>query len=156
VGEDIKDGSKVQDNIRAFWGSALRSMSATVGGMGVDLNIPNVVPVLSHAYAIKLDYDGQQLEGRLSLLVDADGALVDSWIGISRLTSVSLNGFLRCQSTKDDGVCRLDASTTSGLVSTSPSEEITLSGSERTGFSGQLGVKGSSAMFALRGSLAED
>ena len=155
VGEDINGDSRLQESARGLWASALRSMNATVGGMGVDLSVPNVVPVKAYSYSVQLQYvDGQQLDGRMVLLADADGALVDSWVGISRLTSVMLSGFLKCQEGKGDGECRLDAAT-SGLVTSNSNEIVALSGTEHTGLAGQVGVKGTS-IFPLKTTPTDD
>ncbi len=150
MGDHITGGSSLQDNERAFWASALRSMSATVGGLGSELNVANATPVEARNYNVELTYDGQTLDGHLALLVDRDGTLVDSWIGISRLSSAALSGSFRCHGAAGAELCRLDAETTSGLVTTSPSENVVLAGSEKQGLTGSLGVKGSSANFAIK------
>jgi hypothetical protein len=149
MGSHIIGGSSVQDNERAFWSSALRSMSATVGGLGSELNVANATPIEAHNYTIELSYEGQSLDGRLALLIDRDGVLVDSWIGISRLSSASLTGSFRCQGGPLADPCKLDAETTSGVVTTGPTESVALVGTEKHGLTGTLGVKGSSANFKL-------
>jgi hypothetical protein len=155
VGEDVNDDASFQETARAFWGAAIRSMAATVGGMGADLNVPNTLPVKASNFPITLDFDNQPLDGRLSLLTNAEGDLVDSWIGISRLSSALLIGTFRCKSEGDDVSCRLDASTSGGITTNSPSELVTLVGTDKTGLKGRLGVKGSDAMFDLTASRAD-
>jgi hypothetical protein len=156
MGEHVTSGGSLQDNERAFWTSALRSMSATVGGLGSELNVANATPVAAHNYNVELSYDGQTLDGRLALLVDRDGTLVDSWISISRLSSAALSGTFRCHGVVGAETCRLDAETTSGLVTTSPSESVVLSGSEKQGLTGSLGVKGSTADFSIKATTLGD
>lgn len=149
VGEDVNDDASFQETARAFWSAAIRSMAATVGGIGADLNVPNTLPVKAYDYPITLNFDGQELDGRLSLLTNAEGDLVDSWIGVSRLTSALLTGTFHCKSEGDDVSCHLDANTSGGITTNSPSEIVSLAGTDKTGLKGHLGVKGSNAMFDL-------
>lgn len=152
LAEDVADGHGVPEATRRFWVAALHSMNASVGGMGADLNMPNVVPIAAYAYTVTLIRDGQELDGRLSLLVDADGALVDSWLGISRLSVAALSGIYRCT---EEGTCQLRATTNSGLATNSPVETLSLSGNERSGLNGQLGVKGA-LMYPVHATRAEN
>ena len=152
LAEDVADGHGVPEATPAFWVAALHSMNASVGGIGADLNMPNVVPVAASAYTVTLIRDGQELDGRLSLLVDADGALVDSWLGISRLSVAALSGFYRCA---EEGTCQLRATTNSGVATNSPVETLGLSGNERSGLNGQLGVKGA-LMYPVHATRAEN
>jgi hypothetical protein len=153
LGEDVTNAPGVLEDTRRFWSAALHSMNASVGGMGADLNMANAVPVAGYSYNLIMTRDGQELEGRLSLLVDADGALVDSWIGISRLSIAGLSGTYRCAA--EDGACRLNATTNNGIATNSPAEVLTLAGNERSGLSGQLGVKGA-IVFPLKAAKAEN
>lgn len=147
VGGDVADDPAFSENARRFWSEALHGMAATLGGMGADLNVPNLLPVAAHDYAVALTMDNQPLEGRLSLLTDGDGVLVDSWLGISRLGSTGLDGSFRCQ---EGGTCRLDAVTTGGLATNSPSEHVVLKGPERGPLAGELGVRAQGMLFRLR------
>ena len=149
VGEDVTDVAGFGEQARSFWTGALRSMAATVAGMGSDLNVPNVLPIRSSVFPIDLAMDGQNLEGRLSLLTNDQGDLVDSWIGISRLNSAALTGTYRCRPANPEPTCRLDAVTSSGMTTREPSESLILSGTERAGLAGLLGVKGTKAMFDI-------
>ena len=45
IGTEIKGDGSVQDAIRMFWTAAFQSMAANTGGIGTDLNVPNLVPV---------------------------------------------------------------------------------------------------------------
>ena len=148
VGADVTGDPGFLESARAFWGAALHAMAATVGGLGADINVPNTLPVRAYSYVVTLAFDGQELDGRLALLTDAEGDLVDSWIGISRLTSAALSGSFHCAD-RDEGRCRLDATTIGGLATNSPSETVRLAGSEASGLKGQLGVEGTHAMFNL-------
>ncbi len=143
---DVTGGAGVPEATRAFWGTALRSMAAAVGGLGADLNVPNTLPVLARSYAVTLQLGGQALDGRLSLLVGEGGDLVDSTLGVSRLSSVVVTGTFRC------GVetCRLDGSTAGGLATSSASEAVELSGPANGTLAGRLGVRGTSYLFPLR------
>ncbi|MBV9655807.1 MAG: hypothetical protein JOZ42_14725 [Acetobacteraceae bacterium] len=139
LGEDVASDPGALGDARAFWTQALHSMNASVGGLGADINMANAVPVTAAAYALTLTHDGQELDGRLALMTDADGALVDSWIGISRLAIAGLSGTFHCA---EEGACRLNATTTNSLATSSPTELLTLSGPQATPLSGKLGVKG--------------
>ena len=147
VGSDVTDDPNFPETARRFWLTALHGMAATLGGMGADLNVPNLLPVAAHAYAVRLTMDKQPLEGRLSLLTDADGALVDSWLGISRLGSTGLDGTFACEA---GGECRLDATTSSGLATNAPSERVVLRGPADGPLSGDLGVRAQGMTFPLR------
>lgn len=146
LGEDVSGDPGFAEKAKRFWTAALKSMSATVEGIGSDLNVPNTLPVRAYASAVVLDFDGQTLDGRLSLLTGEDGNLVDSWIGISRLGTAALTGTFRCQT---GGTCRLDGATTNGIATNSPTEAVTLTGTNKA-MSGQLGVKGQKMMYPLR------
>jgi hypothetical protein len=133
---DIVDGPSDLEAAKAFWTNALRSMSAVVGGFGSDLNVPNGIPVSAWTYDVSLREGDQELSGKLSLMTDTDGSLVDSWIGFSRLDITGLTGTFSCP--RSD--CKLNADTTTSLVTNSPSETLVLSGPVDR-LSGQLGVK---------------
>ncbi len=147
VGADITGDANFPEVARRFWLTALHGMATTLGGMGADLNVPNLLPVAAHDYAVALTMDNQPLEGRLSLLTDEDGALVDSWIGISRLGSTGLAGTFTCEAA---GACRLDATTSSGLATNAPSERVVLNGPPQGPLVGDLGVRAQGMMFKLR------
>ena len=155
-GEDVMGDQNFQENARIFWLKALRSMTAALGGLGADLNISNSVPSEFFAFGVEVSISDQRLDGRISLLVDRDGTLVDSWIGISRLGAVSLIGTFRCQGTDRSSSCRLDAETTGGLTTNSSSEILVLNGAASLGLSGQIGVKGSNTMFQIKALVSAD
>lgn len=138
VGEDVIGGQSMQENAKTFWLHALKIMSATVGGFGADLNVSNRIPVKSMLYDITLKFDNQDIDGKLSVLTDDDGNIVDSWLGFSRLSITGLTGTFRC--TEDN--CKLDGTTTSNiLMENSPSENLLMTG-KRNQLSGELGLKG--------------
>jgi hypothetical protein len=58
-------------------------------------------------------------------------------------------GTFICKSPDMDATCRLDATTLGGVATTNPTETVAMSGSQKAGLTGKLGVKGSSAMFDL-------
>ena len=147
VGGDVEGDPGFAETARGFWSDALHGMAATLSGMGADLNVPNLLPVASDDYRVVLSMDNQPLEGRLSLLTDADGVLVDSWLGISRLGSTGLDGSFRCAA---GGTCRLDAATTSGLATNAPSEHVVLRGPRQGPLAGELGVRAQNMLFGLR------
>ncbi len=146
VGADIDGDPGFGEQARAFWTQALHGMAATLGGMGADLNVPNLLPVSSYDVPVSLVMDNQSLDGRLSLLADQDGALVDSWLGISRLGSTGLDGSFRCE---PGGTCRLDATTTSGLATNATSEQVILHGPAQGPLNGELGVRAQGMLFKL-------
>jgi hypothetical protein len=154
VGEDIANAPGIYDATRKFWTEALGSMSAAIGGIGADLNVPNTVPVAGYAFTVSLLRDGQDFDGKLSLLVDSDGSLVDSWLSVSRLALASLAGTFRCDGQSDDKSCRLEATTSNGIVTLGNTESLTLVGGLRAGFKGELGVKG--AMSSLNAKIAPE
>ncbi|HYZ22664.1 MAG TPA: hypothetical protein VE690_10950 [Rhodopila sp.] len=146
MGENVRGDPAFQEQARAFWIGALRSMAATVAGLGADLNVPNTLPVHAYAWPVTLTFDNQPLDGRLSLLSGEDGNLVDSWIGISRLGSAVLNGTFRCTGS---ATCRLDAETAGGVATNAPSETLTMRGSAAS-LTGKVGVPGQALSFVLK------
>jgi len=153
LGETV-NAAAVADDERKFWSAALASMNASIGGLGADLNVPNVVPVHGYAFAVNLAREGQEFDGRLDILVDAEGTLTDSWIGISRLTIAEVSGTFLCQGGAEDGTCHLEGTTNSGIATLTPSEAIALTGNQESGMNGHLGVKG--AMFPLTAKTARN
>ncbi len=145
---DVSGGQDVREATRALWTRALGTMSATIGGIGPDLTIPNALPATEHEYVIDLKEGDQPLSGRLSLLADADGNLVDSWIGIERLGTAALTGTARCEA-GGNGTCTINANTSHGILSDSPTEALTLRGAAGKPLAGLIGVRGSSVMFPL-------
>lgn len=144
VGEDVTGQQSMQESAKRFWTSALRMMSATVGGFGADLNVPNGIPVKSWLYVLTLKLGDQDVDGKLSVLTDGDGNIVDSWLGFNRLNITGITGSFRCTS----GGCKLDGVTTGSLATTSDTEAVLLSGKPQM-LSGELGVKGTKNMFPL-------
>ncbi|MXV44642.1 hypothetical protein GS501_06230 [Saccharibacter sp. 17.LH.SD] len=162
VGSFIKDDGQTGDNIRKFWRAGFASMGANVAGMGFDLNVPNAVPEGGVAYEVTLKDAGHDLHGRMSILMDHDGRLVDSWIGITRLHSVLLNGYWRCiVETKQ---CELSATTAGPLVTDSKSENLLLKrsneGSSLSGgievLHGTIGVPGSGINLPVTAELTKE
>jgi hypothetical protein len=148
LGEGMPAAS-INDLVRSFWTNGLRSMDASVEAVGTDLNLPNVFPSRATMYSIEVNVNGQLLDGRLSLLADRDGTIVDSWISVQRLAegTSSLSGTYVC---RDDDSCRLDAIADNGLLTTvAGSETVSLSGTNKEGMTGQIAVKGT-ASFPLR------
>lgn len=144
-GADVTGDPAFGETARAFWIAALRALQGTVEGIGPDLNLGEAVPVRAYDYVTSVDFDGQKLAGRLSLLTARDGTLVDSWIGIARLGSAALTGVFRCAPQ-----CRLDAATLGHLVtSDSPSEAVELSG-EPDALNGTIGVAGEDTLRGLK------
>jgi hypothetical protein len=156
VGTDIKGDGSVQDKIRAFWQAAFQSMAANIGGLGTDLNVPNVVPVAVHDYDVLLKDGASTLNGHMSLLTGDDGTLVDSWIGIIRLRTAAINGTYHCTDKADAPSCKLDANTAGGVVTMSPSEAISLSSNGGTTLTGTIGVLGSNVNLPLAAAPADD
>jgi len=162
LGSSIKDGGQTADNIRKFWSLAFASMAADVAGMGSDLNVPNAVPEDGLTYDISLQDAGNELHGRMSILTDHDGRLVDSWIGITRLHSVLLNGYWRCA--VDTRQCELSASTAGSLVTDSKSENLILKRSNEGAsleggmdvLHGTIGVPGSSVNLPVTAKLTKE
>ena len=149
AGANVQGSGTVMDGIRAFWDGALRSMAANLGGIGSDLNVPNVVPEQAASYDVALADNGANLAGRLSLLVDHDGTLVDSWIGITRLRNASITGTYHCTGSTATPSCTLQANTVGGVVSMSPVETITLTNRNGKALTGKIGVQGSDVFLPL-------
>ena len=147
VGGNVSGMATFAEQAKRFWTGALKSLSATLIGMGSDLNVANTLPVRSYASPINVTFDGQDLDGRLSLLADADGTLVDSWVGVSRLGTAGLTGTFRCDAT--GGSCRLDGATTTGLATNAPTEMLTMTGSSQA-MTGQLGVRVQKLTFPVK------
>ncbi len=140
VGVDVHGASGYLRRTRKFWTAAVTSMQGTIEGFGSDLNVPNRVPVASYRYSLVLERRGHALFGRASFLVDNDGNLIDSWVGISRLTFVGVTGVFHC--VMGVGGCVLQARTDGGLATNSPTESIDLTGSRPKKLQGTIGVKG--------------
>jgi hypothetical protein len=150
VASDVDGAKAVQETAKAFWTGGFKSFSASLAGFGSDLNVSNRIPVHGYSFDASLKFNDRTLDGKISALVDADGNLVDSWIGFSMLSIAGLNGTLRCQQDS----CKLDGATTSGIVTVNiPSEAVTLSG-PRNAMNGRLGVKGTEDMFDLTAAAA--
>ena len=141
VGASKEGGPGYLQSAKQFWIPVMASMDAAVAGFSSDLNVPNLIPVTGYQYGVTLDRSGQPLSGRASVLATADGDLVDSWIGVSRLTFASINGTFQC-SKAGTGDCTLTATTTSGLATNNQSETIELSGNDPDELKGTVGVKG--------------
>lgn len=156
VGRDLKGAGTAQDNIRAFWNEAFRSMAANVAGLGSDLTVPNVTPTAARNYDLLLKDGGETLAGRMALLVDNDGALVDSWLGVVRLRSASLTGTFRCTSRSGQQSCALQATTIGGVATMNPSEFISMTSSDPSTLTGTIGVPGSAVNLPLAASEATD
>lgn len=144
VAADFDNPGGLATQAKLFWSGALNMMSASTGSFAADLVVENKVPVSFSAYELKLSLNGEPLEGKLGLMTDRDGELVDSWIGIERLSIVGLTGKFRC----DGDNCVLDGVTSRGLTTTSDSETVRLTshGSQMTG---QIGVKLTKQYFDL-------
>lgn len=147
VGDDVSGDPGFAEKARRFWGVALKSLSATLAGMGSDLNVANALPVRSYASRIMMVFDGQELDGRVSVLADTDGTLVDSWLGVSQLGTVALAGTFRCDAA--NGACRLEATTSTGLATNAPSETLSLSGPAKA-MTGQLGLRPQKLSYPVR------
>jgi hypothetical protein len=154
LGEDVRGDPAYPEQSRTFWNAALRSMAATVMGLGADLNVPNTMPVRAYAWPVTLAFDNQDLNGRLSLLVGADGNLVDSTLGISRLGSAAITGTFKCGDGPDPA-CRLQAETESGIATNAPRETLRLKGTGKA-LAGTLGVRGQNTSFALKTGEADE
>jgi hypothetical protein len=134
------DGTYLADS-KTFWTSVMNSMDSPVEGFGSDLNVPNEVPIGSYQYVLNLTFNGVQLFGKASLLVDSDGNLIDSWIGVTRLAFVGISGTFVC-SGPDNTDCSLDANTNGGLTTKSSSEDLSLTGNDSSTLKGTDGVPG--------------
>jgi hypothetical protein len=150
VGNDMQGGGgKILDDTRHFWQAALRSMAANLNGFGSDLSVPNTMPVAAQNFNLTLKENGTDLDGRMYLLIDSDGILVDSWIGIDRLRNAAINGSYRCTGPTDTSACSLRAKTEGGVVTANPVETIGLTSRGSRNMTGKLGVQGTSALFSL-------
>jgi hypothetical protein len=142
VGTGVVNDETYLADSRNFWGTVMSSMDAPVEGFGSDLNVPNEIPTQSFQYAVSLTLNGQQLFGKGSFLTDNDGNLIDSWVGISRLTLVGLSGTFICSNTSNPA-CTLTATTDGGLTTKSATEDLSLTGADDTNLKGTEGVQGS-------------
>jgi hypothetical protein len=141
VGIGVADDSTYLADSKAFWTSLMASMDSPVEGFGSDLNVPNEVPVKSYQYDVGLTLNGNQLFGKASIFVDSDGNLIDSWIGVDRLSFVSISGTYICGSS-DAPTCSLNATTNGGLTTQSTSENLVMNGNDDTALKGTVGVPG--------------
>lgn len=134
------DGTYLADS-KSFWSTVMNSMDSVVEGFGSDLNVPNEVPVSSYQYSVKLTFNNNPLFGKVSLLVDSDGNLVDSWIGVDRLAIVGISGTFIC-SQANNSDCDLEANTDGGLTTKSSTEALSLTGNDISLLKGTDGVQG--------------
>lgn len=133
----LPSDSDYQQSASRFWKNALSSMHAAVGGIGADLNIPNVVPARGTSIAVAMTHDSVKLFGRLNLLVSSEGDLVDSFLRLSRLGAVAITGTYRCAPK-----CRLSAQTLGPFTTTSNQESLNMNANDKGVLSGQEGVIG--------------
>jgi hypothetical protein len=141
VGVGVSGDETYLADSKNFWDSVMNSMDSPVEGFGSDLNVPNEVPIETYQYTLNLTFNGNQLFGKASLLIDSDGNLIDSWIGIDRLGLVGIAGTFACSSQNSSG-CVLNAITYGGLTTKSDSEDFVLNGSDNSSLKGFEGVRG--------------
>ena len=141
VGTGISNDDTYLADSKTFWTSAMTSMDSPIEGFGSDLNVPNEVPTASYRYDLNLNFSGTQLPGKASLLVDSDGNLIDSWVGINRLAFVGLAGTFSCSGANSSN-CTLDATTDGGLTTKSASEDLVMNGDDSSSLKGTDGVQG--------------
>lgn len=139
VQSTLPDDPTYLADAHSFWNGALSSMDSTVAGFGSDLSVANDVPTVDHRFHITLKRNNLDLSGLLYVMTDADGNLIDSWMGVSRLGFVSLTGTFTCSA----NLCSLNATTNQGLVTTSNTETLTLKGNLTKNLNGSIGVQGS-------------
>lgn len=139
VQSTVPDDPTYLADAHSFWNVALSSMDSTVAGFGSDLSVANAVPVANHRFRITLNRNNLDLSGLLYVMTDADGDLIDSWMGVSRLGFVSLTGTFTCSA----NLCSLNATTNQGLVTTSNTETLALKGNIKKNMNGSIGVQGS-------------
>lgn len=151
IASDVNNPGSFSTQAKIFWLNALSHMSAATAGLGADLVVENRIPIASATYDLHLLLNNDKLEGKMVLLTDRDGYLVDSWLGIDRLSIVGLSGTFHCESEN----CTLDGTTANGLVTNSDSESIRLSG-HGGALGGQIGVKSTKQMFDLSASLVHE
>ncbi len=149
VAEDMDEGQGGAQSLKPFWTNVFKNMSAVMNGFGSDLNVSNSVPVAGYSYNLHYAFDNQDLDGKMSILVDGDGNIVDSWIGFSRLSIAGISGTFLC--TNDN--CKLDGTTTTSIATNSPTETLVMTG-KTAKLNGQLGVSGTKMIFDLKGELA--
>jgi len=140
VANDVVGSKSVQETAKSFWMHTLSGMKTTVGGFGSDLNVPNNKPIAMHQFDLHIRFDNQDLDGKMVLLVDANGDLVDSTIGFSRLSISRLTGTFLCRRQGKDE-CQLEGVVTPGLVVNEPTDTAVLSGNE-TSMKGKIGASG--------------
>lgn len=126
-----------QQSASSFWKKALSSMHAAIGGIGADLNIPNVVPVQGVSIPVVMTHDTVKLFGRMDLLTSSEGDLVDSFLRLSRLGAIAITGTYRC-----DPKCSLSARTLGPFTTTSNQESLDMTANNKGVLSGQEGVIG--------------
>jgi hypothetical protein len=154
VGGDTSNQKASPEAVKTFWEKTFVKMQAVLAGMGADLSVANSMPVKAYNYNVHLDFKGQDLEGRMPILVADDGTLVDSWIGFTRMSIAGLSGTFSCQSE----LCKLDTAPTTNLLASNDTtkraaETIKLSGKEAS-LSGQAGVQGAKPLsFELKATL---
>jgi hypothetical protein len=123
-------------NSAHFWKYALQAMSGIPKTFSSELSVSQAIPEKWYYFDVNLHYNSQSLPGKLALMIDKNGNLVDSWIGISHLTGVGLQGTFICT----NNICDLTAKTEGGLVSYNDHEDLQIFLSGNSSLSGVLTV----------------
>jgi hypothetical protein len=132
----VEHDKHYKDEAINFWQNTISQNGGVVSSISNNFFIPNVIPVKSFIYNVKVSLDNTTTNGKLSLMTDKNGVLVDSWIGINGLTGVVLDGSFFCVANQ----CRLDAQTNAGLVGFDNSEILELSGTKEDSLKGVIKV----------------
>ena len=138
-GDNVVDDPGFKARALAYWENAFSRIGSALYGIGLPYDVPEGVPVASHNYDVTLDYQGRPLPGKISLLTDKQGALKDSWIGISHVGADALEGEFKCSETG----CYLYAKLKNGLLGSTMHESIALSGETSQKMAGNLQLSAS-------------
>ncbi len=139
VGGDISGAPDFLSSAHHLWRRILASMSAALASLGSTLAVPNRIPVQAYHYDLKMDRQGQTLYGKMWLLTDGDGHLVDSWLSVSQLWTVPISGTFVC---RRSGGCSLRATTVGRLTTSSNTESLDMTGQSPAKLTGNDGVPG--------------
>lgn len=152
VGSDISGDPGYLSSAHHLWRQILASMSAALAAMGSNLAVPNRIPADAFHYGVKIDRQGETLYGKMWLLTDSDGHLIDSWLGISRLWTVPITGIFTC---RQGSSCRLRATTVGSLTTSSNTESLDMTGPSPMKLTGVVGVRGA-VTFPISGNLRKN
>jgi hypothetical protein len=137
IGKYMVNAGNYNSNAIKFWNNVMAAMSAVVESITPDFDVPTVVPKSGRYYDVTLHYNnGDDLPGKMAILAEDSGKLIDSWIGISHLTGTGVQGTISC----DNDTCIISAITQGGLIGYNSREQLDVRVSPNGQLSGTIAL----------------